>query len=258
MPATWVWEQPDPGALAAWVAAHQVRDVFVATPVRWEDPGRRDDVRRLRALLPRTVRLHALGGDPGWVHDPRAALTWLSTARSTEVFDGAHLDVEPWVLPDWASDRDEVVHAYLRVLGDLVRADHLPLEADVAFWLHEVLVPADADHPQPRRLDEAVLDLLPAVTVLAYRRSVTGPDSITALAAPTLAAARARGRRCRVGVETRDLGPDPGARRQTFFGRPRRELDAALRTADTLLGGWSGWAGTAVHDYPGWVALPTS
>lgn len=258
MLATWLWDQPDPGVLAHRVAARGLRDVFVATPARWVGDDRRDYVRRLRALLPPTVRLHALGGDPGWVHDPAAARTWLSTARSAGVFEGLHVDVEPWLLPEWGSDREAVVHGYLRVLGGLVATSNLPVEADLAFWLHEVQVRTDGPHPVSRRLDEAVLDLLPGVTVMAYRRAVTGPDSITTLAAPTLAAARARARTCRVGVETRDLGPDPVARKQTFFGRPRQELDAALRLADELLGGWGGWAGLAVHDDTGWAALPTS
>lgn len=248
--AAWVWDQPAPGELAQWAQAGAVRDLFVATPVRWRETGRLEWVRQMHAGLAGRARLHALGGDRDWLDEPQAARAWLTTAESAGLFTGPHLDLEPWQHRDWDRDRAAVVAAYLAVIEDLAGASGLPLEVDVSFWLHGVASPSGG------RLLDALLDRVPSVTVLAYRQVVTGPDSITELARPTVAAARARGARCRVGVETRDLGPDPVSRKQTFFGRPRSELDRALEQVDGLLGGWAGWAGLAVHDRAGWVALP--
>lgn len=233
-------------------------DLFVATPVRWAGTRRLSWVRDVRARLGDRVGLHALGGDPCWLDEPGEARTWLQTAQAAAVFDGVHLDLEPWGHPRWDDDREDVVRRYLMVLEELVTTSVLPVEVDVSFWLHEVQVPPGGEPRLPNRgrLLDAVLDLVPAVTVLAYRRVVTGPDSITELARPTVVASRERGRGCRLGLETRDVRPDPAADKQTFFGRPRAELDAAMGEVEALLGGWPGWAGLAVHDRAGWVALP--
>ncbi|WP_256842837.1 hypothetical protein [Ornithinimicrobium cryptoxanthini] len=254
--AVWVWDEPVPGELAAWAQAAGVLDLFVATPVRWGGTSRLSWVRDVHAHLGGRVGLQALGGDPGWLDEPGEARTWLQTAQAAALFDGVHLDLEPWGHPGWDHDREDVVRRYLGLLEELVTASVLPVEVDVSFWLHQVEVPAEPGVPGRGRLLDAVLDLVPTVTVLAYRRAVTGPDSITELARPTVVASRERGRRCRVGLETRDLRPHPVADKQTFFGRPRAELDAAMGEVETLLGGWSGWGGLAVHDRAGWVALP--
>lgn len=248
--AAWVWDEPAPGELASWVQTTGVHDLFVATPVRWSGSGRLAWLREVHGLLSARVGLHALGGDAEWLDKPADALTWLETAESAALCDGLHLDLEPWAHTEWDSDRQGVIRRYLTVLEDLVRASALPVEVDVSFWLHEVELPGGG------RLLDAVLDLVPAVTVLAYRRVVVGPDSITELARSTVVASRERGQRCRVGLETRDLRPDPVADKQTFFGHPRAELDIAMGEVDALLGGWSGWGGLAVHDRAGWVALP--
>lgn len=38
------------------------------------------------------MRLSALGGDPGWVHDHAAALTWQRTALNTGLFSSNHIE----------------------------------------------------------------------------------------------------------------------------------------------------------------------
>lgn len=256
--ATWVWDEPAPGELAAWARAAGVRDLFVATPVHWAGTPRLSWIRDVHARLGGRVGLQALGGDPGWLDEPGEARTWLQTTQAAALFDRVHLDLEPWGHPGWDDDREDVVRRYLMVLEELVTTSVLPVEVDVPFWLHEVQVPPGDEPrvPDRGRLLDAVLDLVPAVTVLAYRRVASGPDSITELARPTVLASRGRGRHCRVGLETRDLRPHPMADKQTFFGRPRAELDEAMAEVEVLLGGWSGWGGLAVHDRAGWVALP--
>ena len=76
------------------------------------------------------------------------------------------------------------------------------------------------------------MTVLDAVTVLSYRNTVTGPDSITDVAASALASADTAGIPCRLAVETQDLGPDPVARKQTFHGLGKAALDHALGEVD--------------------------
>jgi hypothetical protein len=125
----------------------------------------------------------------------------------------------------------------------------LPLEADIAFHLH--LVSTDsADN-----LETAVMRLLSAVTVLSYRNTVTGPDSITEVAASAVRSAASVGIPCRLAVETQYLGPDPVSRKQTFHGLGKGVLDAALSELDGLYVDNPTYAGMAVHDYEHWLEL---
>lgn len=246
--ALWIWHRPSPRSLVSFAADRGVADLFVAVPTDvspvldwYADLRRRADAAGLR--------VHALGGDPGWVDEPSAALAWQRQAVATGLFDGVHVDVEPWLHPHWSTDRDAVVRRYLQVLGLLAADTSLPFEADVAFWLHELTTPAGV------RLDEAVLSLVDAVTVMSYRDTATGVDSITGTGAATLAAAAAAGKRARLAVETRFLGEDPVAQKQTFHGETRRHLDTVLAEVDAAMADHPSYAGIAVHDRAGWAAM---
>ena len=118
----------------------------------------------------------------------------------------------------------------------------------MSFWLHEHTVGG-------RPADEAVMDVVDAVTVMSYRDTATGPDSITGVAGAALASARTLGRPVRLAVETRFLGDDPVAAKQTFHGATQRQLDRALADVDAALAGHPTYAGIAVHDHAGWSAM---
>ena len=246
--AMWVWDRPPPRSLVSFARDRGVQDLFVAVPADVADSSGwyRDLRSRTRSA---GIRMHALGGDPSWIDRPAAALTWQRNVLETGLFDGAHLDVEPWQHPGWESERDAVVAGYLDLLGGLAADTALPVEADVAFWLDQVAT------GQGGRLDEAVLARVDAVTVMSYRDTATGPDSITAVAAATLDAAVRAGKPARLAVETNFLGSDPVATKQTFYGQTRTELAAVLAEVDFANAGQSGYRGVAVHDRAGWTAL---
>lgn len=246
--AMWVWDRPPPRSLVSFARDRGVQDLFVAVPADVADSSGwyRDLRSRTRSA---GIRMHALGGDHAWIDRPAAALTWQRNVLGTGLFDGVHLDVEPWQHPAWESDRDAVVAGYLDLLGDLAADTALPIEADVAFWLDQVATGAGG------RLDEAVLARVDAVTVMSYRDAATGPDSITAVAAAALEGAARAGKPARLAVETSFLGSDPVAAKQTFYGQTRAELAAVLAEVDAATAGQSAYRGVAVHDRAGWTAL---
>lgn len=246
--AMWVWDRPPPRSLVSFASDQGVQDLFVAVPADVADsPGWYRDLRsRTRSA---GIRMHALGGDPAWIDQPGSALTWQRNVLGTGLFDGAHLDVEPWRHPAWDTDRDAVVAGYLDLLDRLGADTALPVEADVAFWLDQVAT------AQGGRLDEAVLARVDAITVMSYRDTATGPDSITAVGAAALDAAARAGKPARLAVETNFLGSDPVAQKQTFFGQRRTELAAVLAAVDAASAGQSAYRGVAVHDRAGWTAL---
>ena len=248
--ATWVWTRPAPATLVDWASSHAVRELFVSVPPALGTssalPWVRQVVTKARAA---GIRVSALGGDAGWIDDPAAALAWQRSAVATGLFDGVHVDIEPWVRADWGSRRDEVVAGYLDLLRQLAAATTLPLEADIAFWLHAV--PTADGTP----LDAALMQHVDAVTVMSYRRTATGADSITDIGAHELATAAERGIPCRLAVETNDLRPDPDWRKQTFFAMTRTAMYDVLAAVDRASADDPAYAGISIEDYAGWRAM---
>ncbi len=248
--ATWVWERPPPRDLIAWGRSQGLRELFVAVRAGEQTPA---DRAWLRSVVERAhvhgIRVAALGGDKGWVDDPAAALSWLQTVLSARLFDGVHVDVEVWDHAGWKTRPVELGAAFVELLRQLAEASPLRLEADIAFHLHTVSTTSG------ETLESAVMQVVDAVTVLSYRNTVSGPDSITDVARSAVTTASRRGVPCRLAVETKDLGPDPVARKQTFHGLGRAALDHALTDVDGRLVDVAVYRGVAVHDYDHWQKL---
>lgn len=251
--ATWVWTRPDPADLLEWASRAGVGELFVALEPDATDAG---DLRWLGEVVQRArrvgTRVAALGGDARWLDRPEDARAWARRVLGTGLVDGIHLDLEPWSRDDWDSCGDELVTAYLDVLRRVAGQCAQPLEVDLTHWLHEVVTAGGA------RLDEAVMGIVDAVTVLSFRTAATGPDSITEVGTPTLLAAARLGVPCRLAVETTDLGPEPSMRRQTFHGRGATALAGALAAVDALQQSVPSYRGVAVHDQEGWAALASA
>jgi hypothetical protein len=247
--ATWVWTRPAVKTLVSWAVKQRINELFVHVAPGFSTTSDRAWVASVSAQAHASgVKVSALGGDAAWIDSPATAVSWAREAAGTGLFDGLHLDVEPWVRADWDSNQAGVVAAYLAVLRQVEAATPLRLEADVAFWLWQV---PSASGP----LDAAVLDIVDAITVMSYRNFPTGPNSITDIGAHELATAAAKGRPCRLAVETNDLGSDAVSKMQTFYGSTQRRLANALATVDSVEAGVTSYAGVAVEDQAGWVRL---
>lgn len=197
------------------------------------------------------VRVAALGGHKSWVGNPDPALAWQEAVLATGLFDGVHLDIEVWDRADWPNIPSPDIAAYLALLRRLRAACPLHLEADIAFHLHEVPMAPGVS------LDIEVMRMVNAVTVLSYRNTVTGADSITDVAAPALRSAASVGIPCRLAVETKYLGRDPVSRKQTFHGLGQEALNRALSDVDRSLIANPTYAGMGVHDFKHWRELRT-
>ena len=137
--------------------------------------------------------------------------------------------MEPWRHPAWDTDRAGVVARYLALLDRVGAATGLPVEVDVAWWLHTV---DSAEGP----LDVAIARRVDRMTAMTYRDTVTGTDSITDLGRQVLATAAAARVPCRLAVETRFLGTDPVCQKQTFWGQGPTVLSRALAGVDAAPG----------------------
>jgi hypothetical protein len=242
----WLWDDSPAAEVVPWAAAHGVSEIFVhvgATALT-------DDLPRLRAMRQAAdaagIRLTALGGDSAWTTDHAAALAWQRTAVATGVFSGIHLDVEPYLTAGWTSDLRGTQASFLALLDKLRTGSKLPLEADVPFWYGQYTIGG-------KNLATEVLRRVNAVTVMSYRDTGTGPNSILEVSRDWLTRGAAAGKRVRLGAET---GPLADCSYCTFAEEGATRLGTELAKVDAATRSTTGFAGIAVHHYTTWRDLP--
>lgn len=244
--AMWLWSAADSDTVANWAVAHGVKEIFA-----YVAPGAipSADLQRLARLRTRAdaagIRLAALGAETTWVANPAAAVAWQRTVLGTGLFALAHVDVEPYLLPGWTSDRAGTVAAYLRLLDALQQGDSRPLEADVPFWYSTIPVGTS-------NLANQVLARVSAVTVMSYRDTATGTNSIMGVATDMLVRGRTAGKPVRLAVETQPLADCVYC---TFYQEGQQRMVTTLAAVDTSARAYSSFAGIAIHHYDSWLVL---
>lgn len=235
--ATWLWHvTPDIRGIVAFATARKLREVCVAVPLSGVD----DNVASLTtALRANGIAVSCLGGDPMWTVDHDAALNWAFRATTDALFDGVHLDVEPWALPRWPEDARDLMSSYATLMEEM--AEVASLAVDLVPWLVN-------DH---REVISHIVRQCDSVTLLAYRDRASG---IIADANGMLALCDTVGTRCRIGVETQP--PSSSIPGSTTFGDDgeavmRRELSAVAEHVRQPL-----FDGFAVHHFGSWQAMP--
>jgi hypothetical protein len=244
--AMWLWEPEEAQPVVDWAAANGVRALFALyDPAAGPDELAR--LARLRRLCDaHGIMLDALGGEPSWATDHAPALAWARAAAATGLFHGLHLDVEPYLLPAWTQDQAALVRQFLSLLDRTAAATDLPLEVDVPFWLPTVPAAGGAN------LADAVLARVDAVTVMSYRNTATGANSMVGVAGDLLERAGRVAKPVRLGAETRPLDDCAHC---TFHGTGADRLRRTLAAVDTAGQRYPAFAGIAVHEYEAWVAL---
>lgn len=241
----WVWSAGPPAELVDFATAAGIDRLYVFVT---GSPDRAEK-KRLRRLGERAsdagIDLWALAGEPRWALHQREALRWQRTALDLDVFVGTHLDVEPHALPAWDSDRDRVVRGYLDLLDRAQAASPLPLHVDVPFWYGTIPF-------GPQTLADAVLERVDGVTVMSYRDTATGPNSLWAVAEDMLVRGDGAGTPVELAVETNPLPDCPHC---TFAEEGAAAMYEVVATVDALASDHPSYAGFAVHDYDGFCAL---
>lgn len=240
--ALWVWSGPVPGALDVAVA-DGFQTLFVHAPPGFDPAAYEGFVTDAHAA---GIEVHAMAGDPAWATERRAWVNWIEEVNDAEMFDGAVVDVEPYLLPEWndPGSQRRLINSYLRRLAAAQRAADLDLVVAVPFWW---------DLPEFDRNGEslvsAVVDRADGIIVMAYRDQALGADGIIEHAATEVAVAAADGKSAWVGVETGDAGLD----KLSFFEEGRAVMSGELALVDAEFS--VGYRGVAVHHYGSWLDL---
>ena len=245
--AMWLWADAPAADVMDWAVAKGVSEIFVNVSASVLTDG---GLARLQQMKQRAdaskIRLTALGGDPAWTTAHPTALAWQKAVVTTGIFAGIHLDVEPYLTDGWTSDLQATEKSYLALLDKLRAGSTLPVEADVPFWLGQYKV-------GKKNLADEVLTRVKAVTVMSYRDTGTGTNSMLSVSQDWLARGAAAGKRVRLGAET---GPLPGCQYCTFAEEGAARLSQELAKVDAATRRTAAFGGIAIHRYGAWSALP--
>jgi hypothetical protein len=254
--AMWVWDTSTPAATVDLAVSTGIDQLFVAVPPNLATSSQLPNIRALSDRARAAgIRVDALGGDPGWVDNPTWVITyWLKPAKSSGLFTGLHVDVEPYSTSAWSTDRPSVVGRYLTLLDKLkANAGSYPIEADIPFWFNTV--PAVSSTGAASTLDREIIKRTAGVTVMSYRNTATGTDGTLDVAAPALAAGASLGKPVRLGQETNYLGATPVDTKQTYFGWTRAAMETQLAQVNAGASSYATYAGLAIHDASGYAAM---
>jgi hypothetical protein len=218
----------------------------------------------------RNMRVHALDGDPLFAnpaqHETALSIVSAVVAYNASVvraarFDGMHLDIEPYLLPEWKvpASRAEQLNQYLDVNYRAAASAHaagMLYGVDIPFWWHtpdELTgepVGIVTFRGQRKLATEHLLDFVDNIGIMAYRNVAAGPDGIITHALDTIRRAAKPGRNVRafVGVETEKVSEGVPTK-VTFAGKSGRELQTEVRLAEATLSKYSSFAGIAIHRY---------
>ena len=212
------------------------------------------------------IHVHALAGDPRWgqTRYHQIPLEWCEGVRQfnarvarEERFDGIHTDVEVYLLSKiWSERPAELLGGYLDLhvkLAQKIRQDaHLFFGVDVPFWFD--------DDPSYRILWQGklkapshhIMDLVDAVTVMAYRNFAEGPDGTIQLVSLEMEYGDRIGKKVVIGQETQeDLFPAY----VTFGGTSCQALNEELKKIKAALGSRPSFGGIAIHHYESYRQL---
>lgn len=247
----WVWGAQSADPLIAFAQAHRVSALFVEVRPTVATDGTLPALQSLKTAADAAgIALYALNGDPTWTTDHASALAWQQAALATDLFAGIHLDVEPYSLPAWQTDQAGTASSFLQLLSALKAASALPLEVDVPFWYGTIPAPGQA--APGATLADAVLAAVDAVTVMSYRNTATGSNSILDVGIDMLQRAQAANKPVRLAAET---NPVSGCNYCSFAGMSASALQTALDDVEAVGAGYTTFDGMSVEDYAGWSAL---
>lgn len=232
-----------------------------------------DDERQWKTLIKgahrRGMRVHALDGDPNYARPAQrgvvlsiddAIVAFDAAASPAERFDGIHLDIEPYLLPEWAEPRtrEPLLADYLQVnelSAAKAHAAGLRYTVDLPFWWYET-DPATGEpvsvttyHGVRRPAPDHLLEIVDNLGLMAYRRVASGSDGVVALATQTIEHADASGKvKVFVGVETEEPSTHVPAK-VTFAGASLDQMNKELAVVDDALNHHPSFSGIAIHRY---------
>ncbi|KAK9421366.1 hypothetical protein SUNI508_05904 [Seiridium unicorne] len=202
------------------------------------------------------IAVEALMGNSEWIlgqGDPtlESQLTWLEqyqgNASASSQFAGIHMDVEPWGLDGWESNAETYTSALQSIVTQITalgQALGLPVAADLPYWADTITCPITG-----KTFDSWMLDNLDTATFMTYRNTAS---ELLDIATAVLEAGNTAGKPVWLAVETVDAAD---ALLISYYGKSATTLFNDLVAVNATAATYASFAGIAIHDYDGILAL---
>ncbi len=254
--AMWAWNWSDSAAMVRFAQANGVSEIFAYVapgftdptyiPWGWSQPQLPLEESLSADAAAAGITVYAMGGDPSWVPNPTYGTDWATEALATGLFEGIHVELEPWALSSWGTDRYGTIDQYLAELAGIhavAQGYGVPDEISIPYWLS--MYSTSTGVP----LDVAAMQHADAATVVTFFNTVS---QIESFGRAELAAARSVGVPLRFAAEANEDSPSW----LSFYGDTLAQFGSAIGRVNRDMAGTPGYVGIAVEDYQGWSAMP--
>ena len=177
-------------------------------------------------------------------------LAYNASSKPGERFDGVNLDIEPHLLDQWDTQKDQLLLQFLDLGQALMElksrsGQKLPVGPAIPFWLDGIELEWNG---LKKPVSEHVFDIYDYAAVMDYRDRAEGRDGMIALAADELKYAGARKRKVVIGVE---VTPNE-IEKVSFDHLAEPDLERELALAEKAFRSEPAFAGFAIHNFRGY------
>lgn len=259
--ALWVW---DPGLLnGGWeqllefAEQQEVNRIYFGVDITIKPFKYQPFVRKASE---QGIVVEALSGRASWAFPENRSkmldfARWVAAYNAAvapeERFAAAHLDLEPYQLPEWKTDRDRMLELWAEAAAQFSAEVHktpgLAAAADIPFWLDGYAVPSTGE-----KMHDVMIAAFDELTIMAYRNFAEGPGGILYVVASELESARLAGKKLTIGLETKYNNEAPYV---SFYGMSRAYMQGEQLKVYNQLRDDPAFAGFSVHDYKAWPML---
>ncbi|WP_146113477.1 hypothetical protein [Paenibacillus sp. PCH8] len=204
------------------------------------------------------IEIHAMGGHPIWGKEenrPRIqrlidyVKNYNAESEPDEQFEGIHLDIEPYTLPEWESNRDTLLTEWAANIAyfqeETKKDSHLETSADLAVWLDSFALPG-----KDTSVAEYMIKTLDHVSLMAFRNMAEGSNGIAAVVSQEMEIADRLGKRLLISVEMKE---NHEGHHISFYQKGAAEMETQLAKLPDLLADYQAYQGNIVHAYDYWI-----
>lgn len=203
------------------------------------------------------IEVHAMGGHPIWaLEENRPRMMRLiqyvkgynRAVEGQARFHGIHLDIEPYVLPAWHENTQQVISEWTANLDafvtELKKDSNLEASMDMAVWLDKYNMPGEQ-----MSLSKWMIQRMDHVSLMAFRDVAAGSNGIVGVSKEEIAFADELGKPIQLSVEIKASHEGDHI---TFYEEGAAFMEQELAKLPDLLKDSPSYAGNLVHAYTYW------
>jgi hypothetical protein len=260
--STWLWDTSQivksPDEILNFLLANDVKILYLQIDYNLNPNAYRSFIKRASM---KNISVHALDGSPDWVSDSgtnnqKIFFDWLTkfqnTSSANEKFNGVHLDVEPYLNPDYNINMNKTLESYQAfLLNSLSKSNYLglSLSIDIPFWFDGVNY--NTKYGTGSLADWIMKNTKNAV-IMVYRDNAAGDNGIINLASKELALGKLYNTSVSIAVETQRS--DEG----NYVSFYEEGVNCMNRELDKVYANYknnSSFGGFAIHNVMSWMKL---